>query len=155
MLWLNPQDWMVKLEGRSSDSESEGLQIVVVWSQYESTNIEQWTIGYWVVSIDLFWPFFMPFLYNGVYFRPAQVSYTILPPNTHFECPKYLFTCSNTIILCEHLQRVNEQWTMGYGWGQNQDAKLKNVGGAMSLSNQQLYNGCNCATTFSIVLTSE
>ena len=33
-----------------------------------------------------------------------------------------------------------EQWTKGYGWRQNQEAKLKNVGGAISWSNQQLYN---------------
>ena len=46
-----------------------------------------------------------------------------------------------------------EQWTIGYSWRQNQESKLKNVGGA--ISNQQLYNICNCAITFSIVLTSE
>ena len=31
-----------------------------------------------------------------------------------------------------------EQWTKGYGWRQNQEAKLKNVGGVISWSNQQL-----------------
>ena len=36
-----------------------------------------------------------------------------------------------------------------------QEAKLKIVGGEMSWSNQQLYNICNCLITFSIVLTRE
>ena len=49
----------------------------------------------------------------------------------------------------------NEQWTIDYGWRQNQEAKLKLVGGAMSWSKLQLYNICNCAITFSIVLTTE
>ena len=48
-----------------------------------------------------------------------------------------------------------EQWTICYAWHQNQEAKLKIVGGAMSWSNQQLYNICNCVISFSIVLTSE
>ena len=43
-----------------------------------------------VVSIDLFLSFFMPFSYNGVYFRAAQVSYPIPPLYPHFEDPKYV-----------------------------------------------------------------
>ena len=43
-----------------------------------------------------------------------------------------------------------EQWAIGYGWRQNQEAKLKNVGGAIYWSNQQLYNICNCVITFTI-----
>ena len=39
-----------------------------------------------------------------------------------------------------------EQLTIGYGWRQHQEAKLKIVGGAMSPSNQQLYNICNCVS---------
>ena len=48
-----------------------------------------------------------------------------------------------------------EKWTIGYGWHQNQEAKLNIVGGAMSWSHQQLFNICNCLITFSILLTSE
>ena len=48
-----------------------------------------------------------------------------------------------------------EQWTIGYGWRKNQRAKLNIVGGAISGSNQELYNICNCVITFGIVLTSE
>ena len=48
-----------------------------------------------------------------------------------------------------------EQTPIGYGGRQNQEAKLKIVGGDLSGSNHSLYNICNCAITFSIVLTSE
>ena len=54
-----------------------------------------------------------------------------------------------------------EQWTKGYGWCKNQEAKLKIVGGVMPQSNQQeayptiSNNICNCVITFSIVLTSK
>ena len=54
-----------------------------------------------------------------------------------------------------------EQLTVGYGWRQNQKVKLKIVGGEFtcilqtrSWSNHSLYNICNYAITFSIVLTS-
>ena len=58
-----------------------------------------------VVFIDL-WVFFIPFSYNGVYFRPEQVSYPITPPQPLFKHPKYRFTFSNTMFLGEHLQTV-------------------------------------------------
>ena len=48
-----------------------------------------------VVSIDLFWPFFMPFLYNGVYFRPAQVSTLSFPP-THILSAQSIFLHAQT-----------------------------------------------------------
>ena len=48
-----------------------------------------------------------------------------------------------------------EQWTIGYAWRQNQEAKLTIVGRVMSWSNQQLYNIRNCVIIFSIVLTRE
>ena len=48
-----------------------------------------------------------------------------------------------------------EQRTIGYGCRQNQEAKLKIVGGVIPQSNQQLYNICNHVITLSIVLTSK
>ena len=33
-----------------------------------------------VVSIELFWCFFMPLSYNGVYYQPTEVSYPTSPP---------------------------------------------------------------------------
>ena len=68
-----------------------------------------------VVSIDLFWVSFMPFLYNGVYLWPGKVSYHIplphphfLPPS-HFERPNYSFVYSNVMFLHDshsHLQTI-------------------------------------------------
>ena len=52
--------------------------------------IDSWIKGC-VVSIDLFLTFYMPFSYNGVYFRPAQVFYPIPPPPHTFWVPKVLF----------------------------------------------------------------
>ena len=39
-----------------------------------------WNFSRWVFSIGLFWVFFMPFLYTGVYY------FYPIPHHTHFEC---------------------------------------------------------------------
>ena len=44
-----------------------------------------------------------------------------------------------------------EQWTIGFGWRQNQDAKLKIVVGLISWSNYQEANPTNSYLTFVIV----
>ena len=50
----------------------------------------------------------------------------------------------------KRLKQSIEQWTIGYGWHQNREAKLKIVEGAISWSNQQ-----GCVITFNNVLTSK
>ena len=50
----------------------------------------------------------------------------------------FILDVSPLIVL--YMSGLNiEQWTIGYGWRQNQEAELKIVEGAMSWSNQQLY----------------
>ena len=45
---------------------------------------------------------------------------------------------NNIVFVWSQYDGTNiEQWTIGYGWRQNQDAKLKIVGGVISWSNQQ------------------
>ena len=44
-----------------------------------------------------------------------------------------------------------EQWTIGYGWRQNQEAKLKIVGGVISWSNYQEADPTNSYITSVIV----
>ena len=73
-------------------------QNIWFYSATEKMPIESWESKYsgglntehvriWVVSIDLFWVFFMPFSYNGVYLQAPTLSL----PHTHFECPRYSF----------------------------------------------------------------
>ena len=58
------------------------------------------------------------------------------------DCNSTTFKLSFSIVFVwSHYDGANiEQWTIGYGWHQNQEAKQKILGGAMSRSNQQLYN---------------
>ena len=53
-----------------------------------------------VVSIDLFLVFFMPFSYNGVYFRAAQVSYPISIMTLLFYYLAPLQNCTDVTSLC-------------------------------------------------------
>ena len=53
-----------------------------------------------VVSIDLFLSFFMPFSYNGVYFRAAQVSYPISIMTLLFYYLAPLQNCTDVTSLC-------------------------------------------------------
>ena len=81
-----------------------GTFVVFIWARSDEDKKhehEALLVAFLVVSIDLFWVFFMSFLYNGVYHRPHP------SPLSHFQFQalRYSFIYSYTMFLYVFAQK--------------------------------------------------